>query len=102
MSGWNRRATLRYVDDEGDDEGDGRTLTLIADGPLDHVVVHCPAGAAYLCVEPVSHVSDGFNLHAQGVPGTGVAVIAPGSEIAASLAMATDARPHPTRAADAA
>ncbi|WP_250453426.1 aldose epimerase [Caballeronia sp. ATUFL_M2_KS44] len=100
MSGWNRRATLQYGDDE--DDGDGRTLTLIADGPLDHVVVHCPAGAAYLCVEPVSHVSDGFNLQAQGVPGTGVAVIAPGSEIAASLAMATDARPHPARAADAA
>lgn len=83
LSGWDRRATLRYAD--------GRTLELTADDPLNHVVVHCPAGAAYLCVEPVSHVSDGFNLAANGLSGTGVAVIEPGSEIAASLVMAAGA-----------
>ncbi|SAK93437.1 aldose 1-epimerase [Caballeronia fortuita] len=87
LGGWDGRATLRYAD--------GRTLELSADDALGHVVVHCPAGAGYLCVEPVSHVSDGFNLAAQGFPGTGVAVIAPGSEIRASLAMAAAANPAP-------
>jgi aldose 1-epimerase len=85
LSGWDGRATLRYAD--------GRTLELSADGAVNHVVVHCPAGAGYLCVEPVSHVSDGFNLAAQGLPGTGIAVIDPGSEIQASLVMAAGASP---------
>ncbi|WP_321793591.1 aldose epimerase [Caballeronia sp. J97] len=85
LGGWDGRATLRYAD--------GRTLELIADDALSHVVVHCPAGAGYLCVEPVSHVSDGFNIAARGLPGTGVAIIEPGSEIQASLAMATGASP---------
>lgn len=80
LSGWSGRATLNFAD--------GRTLSLDAGDTLDHVVVHCPAGAGYLCVEPVSHVSDGFNLDARGLRGTGVAVIAPGSEKAVSLVMA--------------
>ncbi|MDR5783462.1 hypothetical protein QCE63_29030 [Caballeronia sp. LZ065] len=87
LSGWDGRATLHYAH--------GRTLTLVADDALSHVVVHCPAGAGYLCVEPVSHVSDGFNLAARGVDGTGVAVIEPGSEIRASLVMATGVTPAP-------
>ncbi|CDY75357.1 aldose epimerase family protein [Caballeronia glathei] len=86
LGGWDGRATLRYAD--------GRTLRLEASARLSHVVVHCPAGAGYLCVEPVSHVSDGFNLHAKGLPDTGVAVIAPGSEIEASLVLETGARPR--------
>ncbi|KXU86044.1 aldose epimerase [Caballeronia megalochromosomata] len=85
LSGWDGRATLRYAD--------GRTLELQADDALSHVVVHCPAQAGYLCVEPVSHVSDGFNLAARGLTGTGVAVIEPGSEIQASLVMAAGATP---------
>ncbi|WP_250529454.1 aldose epimerase [Caballeronia sp. ATUFL_F1_KS4A] len=85
LSGWDGRATLHYAD--------GRTLGLIADDALGHVVVHCPAGAGYLCVEPASHVSDGFNLAAQGLRGTGIAVIEPGSEIQASLSMAAGANP---------
>jgi aldose 1-epimerase len=85
LSGWSGRAALRYTD--------GRTLELSAQAPLDHVVVHCPAGAGYLCVEPVSHVSDGFNLLAQGLPGTGVIVMEPDSERAASLEWAAGAMP---------
>ena len=93
LSGWDGRATLRYAD--------GRTLELRADDALGHVIVHCPAGAGYLCVEPVSHVSDGFNLAARGLAGTGVAVIEPGSEIQASLAMAVGASRAPRDASAA-
>ncbi|WP_232316556.1 aldose epimerase family protein [Candidatus Burkholderia verschuerenii] len=89
LSGWNGRATLRYAD--------GRALDLKADGMLNHVVVHCPAGAGYLCVEPVSHVSDGFNLDAKGLPGTGIAFMRPGSETSASLSMASRRAPGPAR-----
>ncbi|SAK72154.1 aldose 1-epimerase [Caballeronia hypogeia] len=93
LCGWDGHATLYFPH--------GRTLRLHADDALGHVVVHCPAGAGYLCVEPVSHVSDGFNLAARGLPGTGVALIEPGREIRASLAMATGATQAP-RDADAA
>jgi aldose 1-epimerase len=38
-------------------------------------------------------VSDGFNLAAHGLPETGIALIGPGSEIRASLAMAVGETP---------
>ena len=85
LGGWGRHATLHYAG--------GPTLTMSASDALSHVVVHCPAGGAYLCVEPVSHVSDGFNLLAQGHAGTGVTVIAPGSEREAWLELGTGVRP---------
>lgn len=65
--------------------GDGTTLRLSADGALTHLVVHRPANAPYVCVEPFSHVADGFNLHARGVPGTGTRVLAPGETLQGSV-----------------
>lgn len=60
-------------------------LQLVTTGALNHLVVHRPALAPYVCVEPVSHVADGFNLHAQGVPGTGTRVLEPGGVVAGEL-----------------
>jgi aldose 1-epimerase len=85
LGGWDGHAMLHY--------SGGPTLALSASDALSHAVVHCPAGAGYLCVEPVSHVSDGFNLHAKGLPGTGVEFIEPGSEKQAWLALETGVRP---------
>jgi aldose 1-epimerase len=49
---------------------------------LGHVVVFSPRGQAgmqpWFCVEPVSMVTDGFNLLGRGRPGTGVQVVGPG------------------------
>jgi aldose 1-epimerase len=50
---------------------------------LGHVVVFSPRAAKggmepWFCVEPVSMVTDGFNLAASGAAGTGVLVVAPG------------------------
>lgn len=56
----------------------GARLHLHCDGALDQLVLHRPAKAPYVCAEPVSHLADGFNLHAQGLPGTGMRVLAPG------------------------
>lgn len=53
-------------------------LRLQARGAFDQLVIHRPAAARYVCVEPVSHVADGFNLAAAGVGGTGIRVLAPG------------------------
>ncbi|MDT1063893.1 hypothetical protein RM190_18675 [Paracoccus sp. CPCC 101403] len=57
-------ATTRYLSDWSrvDMElSDGRRLTLLAEEPLSHLVLHDPAGA-YTCVEPVSHLANALNL----------------------------------------
>ena len=56
-------------------------LRIQADSVFSHLVVHRPPSQAYLCVEPVSHVADGFNLAARGVAGTGARMLAPGESL---------------------
>jgi aldose 1-epimerase len=63
----------------------GARLHMQAEGTLRHLVVHRPDNLAYLCVEPVSHVADGFNLAARGVPGTGTQWLAPGQALSGEL-----------------
>ena len=57
----------------------GDVLQLQADRVFSHLVVHRPPQPLYLCLEPVSHVADGFNLAARGVTGTGTVQLPPGS-----------------------
>jgi aldose 1-epimerase len=74
-----RPATARYFAD-----GDARE----AGEPLfDHLVVYVPPGQDFFCVEPVSHVNDGFNLLEHGVAGTGVLVLKPGKRLAGGVRM---------------
>ena len=54
----------------------GPSLMLQAEGPLTQLVLHANAGR-YLCVEPVTHVCDAFNLSAAGRADTGMRVLAP-------------------------
>ena len=54
---------------------EGELLHLQTDAVLSHLVVHRPPQPLYLCLEPVSHVADGFNLAARGVPGTGAVLL---------------------------
>ncbi len=79
----------RYVSDwDGTADVDlprGERLRLLADAELRHLVVHRPDNLAYLCLEPVSHVADGFNLAARGVPGTGTRWLAPGESLSGEL-----------------
>ncbi len=72
-SGWRQLAEVRHPS--------GAVLTLRADDPLDHFILHAPGGAGYFCLEPVSHVSDAINLSAQGWDGTGLRVLAPGAAL---------------------
>ena len=63
----------------------GARLRIQADPVFQHLVVHRPDTAAYLCIEPVSHVADGFNLAARGVAGTGTHWLAPGETLAGAM-----------------
>jgi aldose 1-epimerase len=74
---WSREAKL--------ERDDGVWIALTADDIFDHLVLHHPARAAYCCLEPVSHVANGFNLAANGVDGAGLHVLDPGDELAGSV-----------------
>ena len=66
---------------------DGETGTLTADPAFGHLVLHRPASAAYVCVEPVTHVGDAFNLGVRGFKGTGAVDLAPGATLAGEIRM---------------
>jgi aldose 1-epimerase len=76
-AGWDGIASI--------DRQDGTRIVIQADAPLDHLVFHVPSGGRYLCLEPVSHAADAFNLAADGQTGTGMRVLRPGETIQATI-----------------
>jgi aldose 1-epimerase len=82
--GWNAQENTGiigyYSDWSGQAEifGDAGTLMLCAGPSLSHLVAYAPASSRFLCLEPVSHVANGFNLEAQGHSGTGARTLTPG------------------------
>ncbi len=73
VGGWDGTALI--------DLPDGARLRMAADAAFGHLVVHRPDNLAYLCLEPVSHVANGFNLAARGVADTGTRLLAPGENM---------------------
>jgi aldose 1-epimerase len=63
----------------------GRALEIAADPPFRHLVVYVPPGEDFFCVEPVSHVADGFNLMTRGAADTGVRILAPGETMGGTI-----------------
>lgn len=59
----------------------GSQLSMRADPVFGHLVVHRPDTPLYLCLEPVSHVADGFNLATHGVANTGTHLLEPGDSM---------------------
>jgi aldose 1-epimerase len=77
VGGWDGELVL--------DLPDKTRLHIKADPVFGHLVVHRPDNLAYLCIEPVSHVADGFNLAARGVGGTGARMLAPGESLSGTV-----------------
>lgn len=86
LSQWEGMARLDYPQ--------GR-LQLQADAPLSHLVVFAPAGAPYVCLEPVSHLANGFNLHPQLGDLTGLHTLQPGDSLTAHVAFEWNSRASP-------
>jgi aldose 1-epimerase len=78
FGGWDGRAELHWPETD-------LTLVIEATPPLGHLVIYVPPGQDFFCIEPVSHVNDGFNLAERGVEGTGVRVLAPGETFAGTI-----------------
>ncbi|WP_336814688.1 aldose epimerase family protein [Bosea sp. MMO-172] len=76
---------------------DGHSVHVTASPALSHLVLHRPDDDAYLCVEPVSHVANGFNLAAEGVVGTGTRLLGAGASFSAWVELGPGRRdPGPT------
>lgn len=77
--GWDGRASLEWP-------GSGLRVEMICGAVFSHLVVFtAPDGS--LAVEPVTHATDGFNLMARGVEGTGVKVLEPGETMAGTVTL---------------
>lgn len=73
------------------DLASGLMLSIAATPVLSHLVLHKGDGD-YLCVEPVSHLANGFNLHDSGILGTGARVLGPGEELSAMISLTISRR----------
>jgi aldose 1-epimerase len=78
FGGWDGRAELRWPEAD-------LALTIEAAPVFGHLVIYVPPGENFFCIEPVSHVNDGFNLFERGVKGTGVRVLMPGETLAGTI-----------------
>jgi aldose 1-epimerase len=78
FGGWDGRAELHWPEMD-------LTLAIEATPALRHLVIYVPPGQDFFCIEPVSHVNDGFNMLERGVEGTGVHVLTPGQTLAGAI-----------------
>ncbi len=62
-------------------------LSVQASPELNHFVAFAPAGSAYLCLEPVSHLADAFNQPREHWGEHGTRELAPGQSLEATLAL---------------
>jgi aldose 1-epimerase len=81
--GWNQEAVITWPEWRS-------RLRLTARGPLETLVVYTPPGEAFFCAEPVSHVTEAFNLAAAGRQDTGILSLAPGESVRAAMALAPE------------
>jgi aldose 1-epimerase len=78
FGGWSGRATLAWPE---------RTLALDMEASevLRTLIIYTPPGRDFFCVEPASHLINGFQLAAARVSDTGVCLLAPGETLAATV-----------------
>jgi aldose 1-epimerase len=60
-------------------------LTLSHTGLFKHMVIYIPEKQNYFCIEPVSHITNAFNLANQGIENTGLRVLDPNEIVYAEL-----------------
>jgi aldose 1-epimerase len=64
---------------------DGSAIRLEADPIFGHLVLHQPNPSEYFCVEPVSHIVNGFNLAHDGILATGMRLLGSGQSMVGKL-----------------
>jgi aldose 1-epimerase len=82
-AGWSGTARITWPEH-------GAGLAMTAGPPFGFLVVYAPSGKDFFCVEPVSHMTDAFNLAARGRTDTGMIVLPPGQSLTASVRLAVE------------
>jgi aldose 1-epimerase len=82
--GWRHRAVIEWPEA-------GARLVMTADPLLDFLVVFTPRGRSFFCVEPVSHMTDAFNVSAAGGADTGARALEPGETLRAAITLSVEA-----------
>jgi aldose 1-epimerase len=78
--GWSRTAQLSWPQ--------GRFyIEVSASASAWGLVVYSPRSSKFVCIEPVTHVNDGFNAMARGDSHTGVRILAPGKSMQLKVLM---------------
>ena len=83
FTGWNRVALISWPEWKAG-------LRISASTPLDFLILFTPPGANYFCVEPVSNVTDAFNLLARGYSGHGTKILFPGESVEGEVCFAPE------------
>ncbi|MGD9536895.1 MAG: aldose 1-epimerase [Alphaproteobacteria bacterium] len=78
FDGWDRSARIEWPKT-------GVALDLAASEPFGNLVVYAPAGQGFFCVEPVSNITDAFNLAAAGHTATGMRTLEPSETLAGRM-----------------
>ncbi|MGH2929907.1 MAG: aldose 1-epimerase, partial [Solirubrobacteraceae bacterium] len=78
FAGWDGRAEIAL-------DPTPVTIAIEASAIFRHIVVYTPPGAAFFCVEPVSHMTDAVNRLATRAD-TGLAVLPPGGALDGEIA----------------
>ena len=81
--GWDGHAVVTWPER-------GARLRLAASPPLGTLVVYTPPAQPFFCAEPVSHVTDAFNLAAGGQADTGMLILAPGESVRATFTLSPE------------
>jgi aldose 1-epimerase len=71
-------------------------ITIQSSPELTHLVVYRAAGSSFLCIEPVSHATDAFNLQAAGYGYTGALLLDPDESLEGTMTIRCE-RPSSAR-----
>jgi aldose 1-epimerase len=95
FTGWRGEAKAR-------DPERGIEVEIAADRSCSFLVVYVPAGRDFLAIEPVTHMTDGFNRAARGEPDTGHARSGPAQRFRLRCESSPDRCPENARSAESA
>jgi aldose 1-epimerase len=86
FTGWDGAATL--------DDADRRiAVALGADRAASFLIVYTPERAAFVALEPVTHMTDAFNRAAHGEQGTGTRTLRPGRAFSCTMEIGVRHKP---------
>jgi aldose 1-epimerase len=84
FTGWNGEARIRWPKS-------GVSAQVRCNATLDHLILFTPPNQPFFALEPVSNANNGVNLLADGIPDSGVRVLAPDAELDARFSLQIDA-----------